>query len=139
MSDSALVRSGLPGWWKITSFHVELEDTGERLDTFGHHPLGHLVVTDDRMISILTSNERAGKDAAGLFETMIAYAGSCHLEDAGKLVIKVDSAWHPAWVGSEQVRFFSVEGHVLSMTTAWQTHPNFPGRTARGVLKGQRL
>ena len=70
---------------------------------------------------------------------MIAYSGSCHVEDEDRLVIKVDTAWHPAWVGSEQVRFFHVDGDTLSITTAWQTHPKFPSRTARGKLTAQRL
>lgn len=61
MSDSALVRGALLlGWWKITSFPVEW-DTGECLDTYGVDPLGHMVITDDRMMSILTSRERATK------------------------------------------------------------------------------
>jgi len=136
---SALVRNALLGWWKITSFHVELEDTGERVDAYGVDPLGHIVITEDRMMSILTSRERADKDAAALFEAMIAYCGSCRIEDDGRLVIKVDTAWHPAWVGSEQHRFFNVDGDTLSITTAWQTHPKFPGRMACGVLTAQRL
>jgi hypothetical protein len=136
---SASVRGALLGWWKITSFHVELEDTGERLDTFGVDPLGHMVITEDRFMSILTSRERTDKDAAALFETMIAYSGSCRIEDEARLVIKVDVAWHPTWVGSEQLRFFNVDGDTLSITTAWQTHPKFPGRTARGQVTAQRL
>lgn len=136
---SALVRGALPGWWKIASFHVELQDNGECVDAYGVDPLGHIVITEDRMMSILTSRERTDKDAAALFETMIAYSGSYRVEDEGRLVIEVDTAWHPAWVGSEQVRFFTVDGNTLSITTAWQTHPKFPGRTARGVLTAQRL
>lgn len=141
MSDSASAsgRGALPGWWKITSFHVELEDTGECLDTYGVDPLGYIVIIDDRMMSILTSRERTDTDAAALFETMIAYSGSFRTEDDARLVIKVDAAWHPAWVGSEQVRYFNVDGGTLSITTAWQTHPKFPGRTARGVLTARRL
>ena len=94
--------------------------------------------TDDRIMSILTSRERADKDAAALVETMMAYPGSYDIEDEERLVIKVDAAWDPAWVGSEQVRFFNVDGDTLSITTAWQTHRKFPGRTVRGVLTGQR-
>jgi hypothetical protein len=92
MSASALVRGALPGWWKIASFHVELEDTGECVDTYGVDPLGYMVITDDRMMSIITSRERTDKDAAALFETMMAYSGSCRIEDEVRLVIKVDAA-----------------------------------------------
>jgi hypothetical protein len=135
---SASMRAALLGWWKFTSFHVELEHTGECVDIYGVDPLGGLVITDDRMMSFITSRERADKDAAALVETMMAYPGSYDIEDEERLVIKVDAAWDPAWVGSEQVRFFNVDGDTLSITTAWQTHRKFPGRTVRGVLTGQR-
>ncbi|MGE6496902.1 lipocalin-like domain-containing protein [Cupriavidus metallidurans] len=69
---------------------------------------------------------------------MIAYSGLCRVEDEDKLIIKVDTAWHPAWIGTEQVRFFKVDPGVLAITTAWQMHPSFPGRIARGVLMAQR-
>ena len=64
MSAPALVRGALLGWWKITSFHVELEDTGECVDTYGVHPLGHMVITDDRMMSILTRAHRQRRRSA---------------------------------------------------------------------------
>ena len=128
----------LSGWWKILSFQVEFEDTGERADTYGVEPLGHIVIEHDRMMSILTSRERLSSDPAALFETMIAYSGLCRVEDEDKLIIKVDTAWHPAWIGTEQVRFFKVDSGVLSITTAYQAHPLFPGRIARGVLIAQR-
>lgn len=138
MTTPAIGRGALPGWWRIISFHLEFEDSDQRLNLFGVDPLGHVVISDDRIMSIITSRDRAGKDDASLFETMMAYSGAYHVEDEVKLVIKVDAAWHPAWVGTEQVRFFRVDGDALSITTAWQTHPKFPGRTARGVLTTQR-
>ena len=90
------------------------------------------------MMSILTSRERPHNDPTALFATMIAYSGSCRIENEARLIIEVDTAWHPAWIGTEQVRFFKVDNGVLSITTPWQTHPSFPGRTARGVLTAQR-
>jgi hypothetical protein len=127
------------GWWKILSFQVEFQDAGAREDAYGVNPLGHIVIERDRMMSILTSRERPDNDPVALFETMIAYSGSCRVEDGDKLIIKVDTAWHPAWIDTEQVRFFKVDDDVLSITTAWQTHPLFPGRMARGVLTAQRI
>lgn len=138
MAMSDIEAHPLFGWWKILSFQVEFEDTGERADTYGVEPLGHIVIDRDRMMSILTSRERLNSDPAALLETMIAYSGLCRVEDDDKLIIKVDTAWHPAWIGSEQVRFFKVDRGVLSITTAWQTHPSFPGRMARGVLMAHR-
>ena len=126
------------GWWKILSFQVEFEDAGEPANTYGINPLGHLLIERDRMMSILTSRDRPDTAPAALFGTIIAYSGSCRVE-GDKLIVKVETAWHPAWVGTEQVRFFKVDGSVLSMTTAWQTHPLYGGRIARGVITAQRM
>lgn len=77
MAMSDIEAHPLSGWWKILSFQVEFEDTGERADTYGVEPLGHIVIERDRMMSILTSRERLNSDPAALFETMIAYSGLC--------------------------------------------------------------
>ena len=45
----------LLGWWQTSSFQVEFQDTGERADTYGANPLGHMVIERVRMMSILTS------------------------------------------------------------------------------------
>ncbi|MCD5360086.1 MULTISPECIES: lipocalin-like domain-containing protein [Chromobacterium] len=128
----------LSGWWRIVSFQLEFQDTGECVDTYGRAPLGHIVIERDRIMSILTSQERPNHDPAALFEAMIAYSGLCRVEGEDKLIIQVDTAWHPAWVGTEQRRFFRLDRDVLSIATAWQTHPSFPGRTARGVLMARK-
>ena len=63
MSASALVRGALLGWWKITSFHVESEDTGECVDTYGVYPLGYMVITDDRMMHIQRAHRQRRRSA----------------------------------------------------------------------------
>jgi len=68
---------------------VEFEDAGECADTYGVNPFGHIVIERDR---ILTSRERPSNDPTALFESMIAYSGSCHVEDGDKLIIKIDTA-----------------------------------------------
>ena len=89
------------GWWKILSFQVEFEDAGERADTYGVNPLGHMVIERDRMMSILTSRERPNNDPTALFETMIAYSGSCRVEDGqahhkGRHGLASSLDWHRA-------------------------------------------
>jgi Lipocalin-like domain len=55
----------------------------------------------------------------GLFQRLDAEVG--RHRDRHPMRQKVDTAWHPAWIGTEQVRFFKVDSGVLSITTAWQT------------------
>jgi hypothetical protein len=127
----------LQGWWKIVSFHVEAQGSGERMSPYGGNPLGSVVFTGDRMAAILSSSERSDQDAAQ-FKTTMAYSGSCRVEDGGKLIVKVDAALFPSWIGSEQVRLFEVAGDTLTFTTDWQSMPMFPGRLARSVMTWRR-
>jgi Lipocalin-like domain len=125
--------------WRLISIQFELADTGERFDLYGPHPLGFLILTDGgRLMGMVTSaDRRPPRDTAGgaaLFESMMAYSGKYRVEGEDKFITSVDLAWHPAWNGTEQTRFFKLDNDMLSITTAQQTHPRFPDRVGRGVL-----
>ena len=126
----------LQGWWKIVSFHVETQDGGERMFPYGDKPLGSVVFAGGRMAAILSSSKRADEDAAR-FKTTMAYPGAYRIEDGRKLVVEVDAASHPSWIGSEQVRLFEIDGDTLSLGSNWQTMPMFPS-LARNVMTWRR-
>jgi hypothetical protein len=63
---------------------------------------------------------------------MTAYSGRYRLIN-DSLVTKVDSAWHPAWIGTEQTRYITLDGHTLTLTSPPQEHPKFPGQRVRGI------
>jgi hypothetical protein len=47
---------------------------------------------------------------AGLLSTYIAYTGPCTVNEAeGSVTLKVEAAWRPDYVGTEQKRFFRFE------------------------------
>ena len=51
---------------------------------------------------------------AALLSTYIAYSGPCTTNDAeGSVTLKVDAAWQPNYVGTEQKRFFRFENGEL--------------------------
>ena len=106
----------LAGAWRVVSAHVEWADTGETADTLGPNPEGWIVFTDSgRMIGVLTAAGRKDASAEGnferLFKSMVAYSGTLDVdEQAGSFVNRVDTAWQPGWVGTDQVRYFSLEG-----------------------------
>ena len=131
--------SALFGTWKLLAVQFELADSGERLSLFGSTPRGRLILTNTGdMMTIITSTDRAPTgDTARLFETMMAYAGK-FLLDGDKLVISCDLSWHPDWVGTEQVRYFKLDGEKLSLRTGKQTHPRFPDKLAYGVIDWRR-
>jgi Lipocalin-like domain len=133
------VSAALVGAWKLLRAQFEFADSGESIDLFGSDPVGRLILTGSGdMMTILTSTGRvpANDQVSGsrLFETMMAYAGKFHV-DGDKLVISCDLAWHPAWVGTEQVRFFTLDRDKLFIRSGKQTHPKHPGRLGYGVIE----
>ena len=76
-------------------------------------PLG-LPPTDDEKIA--------------LFDTMFAYSGTYSVEP-DRVVHRVDMSWNEAWSGTEQVRFCTIEGNILTYTTA----------PARNPLRGEEV
>lgn len=132
----------LSGTWRLVSLQFEFADTRECADMYGTEPLGYLIITQDRrMMTIITSQgrtpPRGDDEAAKLFESMMAYSGPYRVE-GDQFITSVEVAWHPAWVGTEQARFYAVAGDTLSIVTAQIQHPMFPGRTGRGALKWHR-
>ena len=124
--------TSLVGTWRLLSFQVEMADTGERVDLYGPDPHGRAVLTDDGyMMALVTAADRpVPTDQAGMagaFRSLLAYSGPYRVE-GDKLITDCDLAWQPAWVGTEQVRPFAFDGERLTMRTAVQAHPAYPGR-----------
>src|SRR5215471_2471087 len=116
MTREARQSSSPAGTWKVVSFKIEFENRSEYIEPYGANPLGHVVITDERLIAVITGSGRAADAAAGdLFAGMMAYSGRYRLEGDDRFITTVDSAWHPAWLGTEQVRLFKVEGETLSV------------------------
>jgi len=134
--------SDLVGAWRLTAAYFVAQETGDRVDLFGAEPIGYAVLeSNGRMISLLTSNGRtpasSSSDMTALFKSMVAYAGRWSI-DGEKIVTKVDGAWDPSWVGTEQVRYYAFDGQTLSIRTAPAEHPSFPGQKVIGYLDWQR-
>jgi hypothetical protein len=51
---------------------------------------------------------------ASLLSSYIAYTGPCTFDDAaGRTTMKVEGAWRPDYVGTEQTRFYRFEGNKM--------------------------
>jgi Lipocalin-like domain len=131
------------GIWKLVSYEAEYQATGEREPVLGKNWTGYIIFTPEgRMMVAMTSEGRQApkidQDRAELLKSMVAYSGMYRLE-GDKFITKVDVSWNPAWVGTEQVRFFRFEGGRLQITTAWLQAVNRPERgMARGFLTWER-
>jgi Lipocalin-like domain len=136
----------LIGTWKLKSYVREVAATGERYNERGEHPNGYLAYSaDGRMYAIITWENRitpqdvvpTNDERIKLFSTMISYAGT-YTFDAEKVVHHVDISWNQNWTGTEQVRFYKLDGDTLTITSA--PAKNFTdGREGRSILVWERL
>jgi hypothetical protein len=93
-------------------------------------------------MAVLTGEGRKApntdQDRAELLKSMFAYTGMWRLE-GDKWITKVDVSWNPAWVGTEQVRYFKFEGDRLQVNSMWVQSVLKPELgMARGVLTFER-
>jgi len=117
------------GVWKLVSYEVEVQATGQKLPVMGEKPTGYVAfLPDGRVFFMLTGEGRkpAKTDAerAELLNTLVAYTGTYTVE-ADSWTTSVEVAWNPEWVGTKQVRSFKIEGDRLLVLTPWRLMPNW--------------
>lgn len=123
-SASAEDASNLVGTWKLVSFTLQFE--GEPpTEVFGSKPNGYIILTrEGRMMALLTGDNRKDGTSeaaqAALFASMNSYTGHYTLQ-GDTFVTKVEVASQAAWVGTEQVRHFKLDGDRLLISA-----PPFP-------------
>lgn len=117
------------GTWKLVSYEVEVQATGQKLPVMGEKPTGYVsFLPEGRVFFVLTGEARkpakTDQDRAELLNTLVAYTGTYSL--AGDTwTTNVDVAWNPEWVGTKQVRSFKLEGDRLLVMTPWRIMPNW--------------
>ncbi len=136
----------LLGTWKLKSFVREVAATGERYNERGEHPNGYLgYAADGRMYAMITWNNRANphdvvptnEERLRLYGTMISYAGTYTI-GAEKVIHHVDTSWNQIWTGTDQVRFYELEGNILTTTSAPNRNP-VDGREGRSILVWEKV
>ena len=130
----------LLGTWKLKSFVREVAGTGERYDQLGDHPDGYIAYSPDgRMFAFFVSadqprprSEPTDEERIKLHKSMLAYGGTYSLSP-GKVVHHIDIEWNGKRLGTDQVRFYSIEGDELSIRTEPNKSP-VDGRQGVGIL-----
>lgn len=130
--------ANLIGAWTLISWVHEDIETGERRPVFGEHPKGCFVFTKSgRAVAVLTGEGRSSpttdRDKADAFGSMVAYSGKYRIQ-GNELTTSVDIAWDESQVGSNQIRFFRIEGDTLEIETAPFVSPRFGGKVVRSFL-----
>lgn len=104
------------GRWKLLAAEDIRADGSVARYPWGRAPVGSIVVEGGYCyVQIMSSDVpsfETGKPVgeqmtAALLSTYIAYSGPCVIDDKeGSVTLKVESAWRPNYVGTEQKRFF---------------------------------
>ncbi|MGJ7526397.1 lipocalin-like domain-containing protein [Variovorax sp. GB1P17] len=135
--------TGLHGCWQLASFHTELQDSKERTQPWGANPAGHLIFeAGGRMMVLVTAQVRepghTDEKQVALFRTLMAYTGRYRI-DGNRFIATIDACWNETWNGTEQERFFKLDGNTLEVSTAWMPNPLVPGNPiGRGILSFRR-
>ena len=110
----------IQGRWKLLAAEDLRADGAVARLPWGKSPIGAIVVQGGHCyVQIMSSDVPTFTAAtpsvsvqmsAALLSTYIAYSGPCAIDEAaGKVTLKVEAAWRPNYVGTEQVRFFRLE------------------------------
>jgi hypothetical protein len=120
--------------------------SGATSDMFGPNPVGFLSYgADGRMMALIARGDRArpaehpiGTDAAvNLFRSMMSYAGTYEVRD-GEVVHYVDLSANEIWTGTEQRRFFDLDGGRLTLATPVNQDP-VDGKTSVRRMVWEKL
>ncbi|MBL0151113.1 MAG: lipocalin-like domain-containing protein [Ideonella sp.] len=131
------------GIWKLVSYEVERQANGQKEPVMGNSPTGYVTFTPEgRVFFVLTGEGRKAaktdQERAELLSTLVAYSGMYRFE-GDRWITKVDVAWNPEWVGTEQARTFKVDGDRLQVLTPWRVMPNWADKgMTRSIVTFER-
>ena len=126
------------GTWQVTSFALLELDTNKTSHPFGENPSGYIQYSPGgHMVVFLQSGNP--KHPANFPYTDAervhahrsifgAYAGKYAVE-GDKVVHHIMASWRPEWKGTDQTRYFSIEGNKLTVKTAPQKSTVAAGET----------
>jgi hypothetical protein len=124
LAGAAISAESIQGRWKLVAAEDLRADGSTARYPWGRHPVGSIVVEGTACyVQIMSSDTPSFSSStpppveqmkATLLSSYIAYSGPCTIDEAaGKVTLKVDAAWRPDYVGTEQVRFFKFENGRL--------------------------
>lgn len=131
------------GTWRLLSYVVEVQASGEKLPAMGEAPNGYVTfLPQGRVFFLLTGEGRKAaktdRERAELLGTLVAYTGTYTIAGDTWTTI-VDVAWNPEWIGTKQVRSFKLVGDRLDVLTPWRIMPNWSDKgMTRSIISFER-
>ena len=114
---------GIEGRWKLRAAEDLRGDGTVARYPWGRNPVGSIVVQGGSCyVQIMSSDVPSftgttaitEQMAATLLSSYIAYSGPCTVNTAeSSVTLKVEAAWRANYVGTEQKRFFKIEGNTM--------------------------
>jgi len=135
--------SRIVGTWRLLSYVVEVQATGEKLTVMGEKPSGYATFLPGGRVFFMVTGEgrkpaKTDHERAELLETLVAYTGTYTL-GGDTWTTSVDVAWNPEWVDTKQVRAFKLEGDRLDILSPWRIMPNWSDKgTTRSIVSFER-
>ena len=145
-----MARGDLPvvGIWKLISIQTEADD-GTVTYQFGKDVAGLLMIDakgyfsvqlmDTKRPSFKSADPRGGTpgEVKTAFENYMGYYGTFDLDETkGVAIFHVRGAWLPNWIGTEQIRYYTLSGNRMSISTAPVL---FDGKKTVGKLIWERV
>jgi hypothetical protein len=131
----AIVVTGIParaqnpspivGTWRVVSYEREVVETKAVSQGFGGNAMGFATFTPDgRMMLMIVDAKRkppaqptaTDAEAVSLYRTMIAYAGTYRVQ-GNEIILHIEISGEQTSTGTDQKRFFKIEGDRLTYTT----------------------
>ena len=126
------------GVWRFQSWVMEDVETTEPPAVLGEGPpASSIPPPEGRMMGLLPPQGRKAPQSEAAYSSMLAYSGPYRV-DGDKFITKVDVSWNEAWIGTEQARFYKVQGTKLQVLSPPQPNPSFGGKTMRGIFTFER-
>jgi hypothetical protein len=118
-----ITAQSIQGRWKLLTAEDIRADGSVARYPWGRKPIGAIVVEGGYCyvqimsgdVPSFTNGKPIGEQmTAALLSTYIAYSGACTInETEGSVSLKVESAWRPDYVGTDQKRFFKFDNGKL--------------------------
>jgi hypothetical protein len=125
----------IAGAWLLREAATENPGTGERRLPLGGDPKGALLFHADGRMAMIASGGEAlpgpPSDLAAPSGALFSYSGAYRIDPPNILTTKIDVAWLPEWVGSEQACRLRIEGDTLEIVS---DPVAAPGRTGEKIV-----
>lgn len=118
-------RHPLIGSWSLESFEFESKD-GSVSHPYGEHLTGYLFYNEDGLMSaaFMSAGRASGGDGelsqaaqASTYDQFMAYSGPFQIH-GDQIVHQVEVSSLEVWVGTQQERWFKIDGDYLDLVTA---------------------